>query len=458
MKFYWCISLFSTVILSSCQGPAPQDAVTTGYVIPAREVETELITLLTTWYPRIVDEENGGYWTNFEYDWSRSTEQTKMLVTQARGLWTAARAAGLYPENQVYRKAADHGFRFLVDQMWDKESGGFYQYYPPRTPDAPAITHKLVYGNAFALYGIAEYAKINPAPEITSWLRKVFSWMEAEAHDAKYLGYHTLIIPDSIRNSADPQIQSEVEKIGWGGPDSKDQNSSIHILEALTTVYQVLPEEQVRARLEEMLRLVRDTMVGPGGSLFLYFQRNWTPVDHRDSSRQFVVDNQRYDHRSFGHDIETAYLLAAASEALYGRVDPRTLDVGKQLLNHTLTYGFDENYYGIYDRGYHFSGQSQIEILNRQKTWWAEAEAWHALVLFSRYFPDEARYSEAATAMWNYIKKELIDPKYGGWYSLGIDENPEIKEKRKASPWKGAYHNGRALIRVLEYSRNPISK
>ena len=93
------------------------------------EIETALTNELSIWYPRIVDSVHGGYWTNFEYDWTLSKDQEKMLVTQARGLWTASRAAPVFPDNKVYRKAADHGYEFLTNHMWDEKNGGFCQYY-----------------------------------------------------------------------------------------------------------------------------------------------------------------------------------------------------------------------------------------------------------------------------------------------------------------------------------------
>ena len=93
------------------------------------DIEKELTNEMDTWYPRIIDTVHGGYWTNFEYDWTWSKDQDKMLVTQARDLWTASVAASVFADNPVYRKAADHGYQFLTTHMWDEKNGGFYQYY-----------------------------------------------------------------------------------------------------------------------------------------------------------------------------------------------------------------------------------------------------------------------------------------------------------------------------------------
>lgn len=452
MKKLALAAVFPVLLLGACKeaAPPPSDQ----YLgVPIAEMETELHTLMNIWYPRIVDTVNGGYWTNFEADWSRSEDQNKMLVTQARGLWTAARAAGYYPDNPVFRQAADAGYHFLTEVMWDQEHTGFYQHYPPEPADPGQPTFKMTYGNAFALFALAEYAKINKSPEVLGWVRTAFDWLENRAHDPELLGYFNLIF-DTPLSPTDTAQQQYARRIGWGNPDWKDQNSSIHIMEALSTAYQVLPEPLVRTRLEEMLHLVRDTMVDPDGYLHLYFTKNWQPISHRDSSREYILEHLAIDHQSFGHDIETGYLLIEASEHLYGKVDPTTLAVAKQLVDHTLTYGFDKDHYGLFDRGYRFKPDLEMEIVNNHKVWWAQAEAWHSLALMTRYFPDETVYPEAFQQMWTYLKEQMIDPEHGGWYNNGLDTDPENKTRRKAHQWKGAYHNGRALFQVLEYARH----
>ena len=177
-------------------------------------------------------------------------------------------------------------------------------------------------------------------------------------------------------------------------------------------------------------------------------------IHFMDSSRAFIVEHILFDHRSFGHDIETAYLLIDAAKVLYGEADPLTLQVAKKLVDHTIAHGFDGDFYGVYDKGYRFLENEEMEILNAQKTWWAQAEAWHSLALMAEIYPHEAVYKDGFLKMWDYMKKELIDAEYGGWYNNGLDESPDDKLLRKAHQWKGAYHNGRALMQVMNYAEN----
>jgi mannobiose 2-epimerase len=416
------------------------------------DMENELTREMKIWYPRIIDTIHGGYWTNFEYDWTRSKDQDKMLVTQARGLWTASRAASFFPDDPVYRRAADHGYQFLINHMWDEKNGGFCQYYYPDSSQTVDPSNKLIYGNSFALYALSEYARINTDPAVLNWVRRTFNWLEQNAHDPIYLGYFNIVLPGHPVPPVDEASRELIKKVNWSAADEKDQNTSIHLLEALTNAYQVLPDSLVKQRLSEMLTLVRDTMVDRDGYLHLYFSRNWKAVINRDSSRHFILQHIGKDHISFGHNIETAFLLTEASENLFGKTDPKTQVVARKLLDHTLRNGFDHDFYGLFDKGYLFPGKP-VEIIDSTKTWWAQVEAWHALALFSNLYPNEKVYPEAFQKMWQYMQKELIDHQYGGLYNSGLDKNPENKTFRKAHAWKGCYHDGRAFFHVVSYAR-----
>jgi mannobiose 2-epimerase len=417
--------------------------------VPVSEIETAVKKHLTNWFPNVIDTVNGGYYTNFEYNWEQSNDQGKMIVTQARDMWTASKAAQLMTDSILYRQYAKHGFDYLVNFMWDKKNGGFYLYYKPGKP-AEHAGYKLIYGNAFALYAMAEYAKINPSEKVFSWINKTFNWIDSVAHDDLNRGYFNWILDDELKKDT-PKNRNYIKRQGWGEPEWKGQNTSIHLLEALTAAYKVMPSPKIRERLTEMLVLVRDTMVQPDSSLKLYFTSDWKPIDHSKKTKRYVQKNIYNDHISFGHNIETAYLIIDAAETLYGQADSTSLQVAKALTGHSLKHGFDKNYYGLFDKGYMFNGQ--VEIIDNRKTWWSQFEALHTLALMTYYYPDDEIYPKAFANMWNYIKQELYDNEYGGYYNNGLDMNPDDKKGRKAHNWKGPYHDGRALMQILFYTK-----
>jgi len=51
--------------------------------------------------------------------------------------------------------------------------------------------------------------------------------------------------------------------------------------------------------------------------------------------------------------------------------------------------------------------------------------------------------------LWEYVKKCLIDAKYGGWFVAGLDTNPNARKQPKANSWKDSSHEVEALLDSL---------
>ncbi len=399
--------------------------------------------LLDAWYPRVIDDEHGGYLSDFTLDWEAFGEQDKFIVTQARHVWTLARAAEFFPERRdAYLPAAAQGVDFLREKMWDAEHGGFVSLVTREGEVKSAgnsfTLGKTAYGNAFALYGLAAYHDVSGDEEALELAQRSFHWIDEHMHDPEHGGYFQFVEQDG-----------EPLPDGFGDQPPKDQNSSIHLLEAFTEFYNVWPDPVLRERLEEMLVLVRDTMTDDDGYLRLYFEPDWTPISHRDSSDAFIRENLGLDHVSYGHDVETAYLMLEAAHAL--GVDPApTLAVGKRMVDHALDHGWDDEHGGFVDAGYYFDPDGPPEIVRDSKAWWAQAEALNTMLMMEDLYPDDPRnYGEHFEAMWSYIQDYLIDHEHGGWYVDGLDTEPEARREPKAGIWKGAYHDARALMNVV---------
>lgn len=402
--------------------------------------------MLSKWYPLVVDSVDGGYLTDFNYRWEPVPPQTKMIVTQARHIWTTSRAAEFTGDTSIYLPLAAHGYRFLRDHMWDQEYGGFYNLVNKQgevIPENDGQIRKLAYGNAFAIYGLAAYYRVSGNQEALHLAQEGFQWLEDHSHDSQYGGYFQFL-----------QRDGEPFYNGFGGTPPKDQNSSIHLLEAFTELYQVWPDALVRKRLAEMLILVRDTMVHPRGYLQLFFQRDWTPISYRDSSAAVRQAHYNLDHVSFGHDIETAYLMLEASHVLGSENDTTTLRIGRQMVDHALENGWDAKMGGFYDRGYYFPGADTLTIIQDTKNWWAQAEGLNSLLLMSDLFPSDPRdYYQHFQTQWRYVTTNLIDHRYGGWFAGGIDKEPDMRKAKKSQIWKGAYHTTRAMVNCIQRLR-----
>ncbi len=411
--------------------------------------------ILDAWYPLTVDSVNGGFLSNFTFDWQPKGPQNKMIVTQTRHLWTLSEASRFY-KNDEYKKMAGHAFYFLRDKMWDKEFGGFYttlnrEGIPGETEFGGA---KMAYGNAFGIYALVAYFKLTGDEEALELAKKTFLWLERYSHDPVYKGYFNGL----ARNGSPMSIggleeQTEIvpeELPNYSRISQKDQNTSIHVIEALTELYKVWPDDLVKERLQEMFTLISETIVTEKGYLTLFLERDWTPISFRDSSEVVIRRNIFMDHVSFGHDIETAFLLLEAAHSLNGRTDENILAVAKKMVDHTITNGWDKEKGGIYDRGYYFKDADTIAILHDVKVWWAEAESMNALLLMSYLYPDENSYKVYFNKQWEYIKAYQIDHKHKGWYEEGLDNSPNQVTAPKGSDWKINYHNARTLMNCIK--------
>lgn len=433
-----CLYLALSYLLMSCHPVEVNDERSKLADEMAHSIETEL---LNKWYPLVMDTVYGGYLSDFTFDFKPTGDQDKMIVTQSRHIWSSAKASLAYPEEDVYKRCAAHGVEFLKNVMWDKTYGGFYTLVD-RQGNVKSISHeeKTAYGNSFGIYGLAGYVLATKDTSALSLAKKAFLWLEKYSHDPVYKGYFQHMERDGTVIKRDENVASASD-IGY-----KDQNSSIHLLEAFTELYRVWPDPLVAERIKEMLFLIRDTITSEKGYLTLFFEPDWTPVSFRDSSEAVILKHRNIDHVSFGHDVETAYLMLEASHVVGMEHDTTTLRKGKKMVDHALKNGWDPQVGGFYDEGYYFKDKEGISILRDTKNWWAQAEGLNTLLVMADHFPDDdQQYFEKFKTMWHYIDTNLIDHENGEWFQGGIDKQPQFKTALKAHIWKASYHQYRSL-------------
>jgi mannobiose 2-epimerase len=422
----------------------------------ANEMELSLFRyILDPWYPRNLDTLHGGYISAFDYDWSLSEEsQAKALVQQARHVWTCSYVFEHYPDSMHFLDYARHGFSFLKKALWDQEYGGFHAYcHPDGTPVRERMHEKRVYGQSFAVYALAQYCRVSNDPEALELAKKAFLWMEDHAHDPEHGGYFEFLF-----RKGGPMMERDSLQVASGdspGIGLKDYNSSIHIMEAFTELYRVWPDPLVKERLEEMFHLIRDTFVHPDGYLQLYFYPDWTLVPEEEMERRSPDNHWFTQHLTYGHDVETAFLLMETAHFLDLALDERTLSIAKRLVDHSLESGWDPEYGGFFDAGKKENGT--VTIINRNKSWWGLVEGMNALLLMHSLYPDDPQeYGQKFLLSWEHIDSYLIDKEHGGWYNASLDSSPESVRSKKSHIWKTTYHNTRGMINCIGMLRNSL--
>jgi mannobiose 2-epimerase len=390
-------------------------------------------SVLPFWFPRAVDREHGGYTVHYGPKGEPLPGGTKAIVTQARTLWFASRLIRSEFAQPGLREAADAGFRFLRDRMWDREHGGFF-WEVDVTGAKPLRPHKHLYGQAFALYALAEYYLASGNPEAIALATRLFNLLETRAHDREYGGYREFFARDW---TAAPAGEN-----GYLGapPDLKLMNTHLHLLEALTTYVRAGAPLRARERLAELVGIESQAVIRRGWNASSdRHRRDWTPLLDDNAARS-----------SYGHDLENIWLIVDALRALDQPTAPYH-DLFRAIFDYAQRHGYDEAAGGFFD-----SGAPGKPADRRAKIWWVQAEALvSALTMFE--LTGDGRYADVFVRTWQFVDTTQTDWTSGEWHEA-IDPDGRPRGGNKAHVWKGGYHNGRALIESVERIRTLMSR
>jgi cellobiose epimerase len=392
-------------------------------------VRTSLERILTEnilpfWYPGVVDTENGGYWLNHDLEGRWRGPAPKCIVTQARTVWFFSRLAASPYGNSDHLNAARHGYEFLRDRMWDKKFGGFY-WEVDASGQNVTKSDKRLYGQAFCLYALAEYAFASNDPDGEASAKELFALMETRAHDKQHGGYREIFARDwtavPARSVRDLNDSSCIKRM----------NTHIHLMEAIMAFLALTHEPRARERLIEIIFVNSNAVVRKNiGACTDRYLENWEPLREAEDSRV-----------SYGHDVENLWLLIEACNMarLYGAP---LHDLWRTVFNYALSYGFDHKHGGFYE-----SGPFNKPADRREKIWWVQAEGLVAALYIYR-LTDNQIYWDCFAQTLEWISNYQTDWKHGDWYET-VDENGTASGS-KAGPWKGPYHNGRAMLQCLD--------
>lgn len=379
------------------------------------EIEKELDNILNYWIEHAVDKEHGGFYGKITADDAIIKDAEKGLVLNSRILWTFS-AAYIHNPKPVYKEMATRAYEYLLAHFWDqKNSGG---YWSVDSLGNPKQTHKQIYGQGFMLYGFSEYYRAFNDKQALDKAIELFQILEQVAFDKKHGGYYEV-------TTADWKIIQDTVITQGKEDQKKSMNTHLHIIEPYTNLYRVWKNQHLAKQIRGLLRDFSDHIVDKQThTQHLFFADDWTV---------------KSDIVSFGHDIESSWLLVEAAEVLG---DKRRIEPVKKLavkIAQASTKGLDTD-------GGMFNEQDPHH-LNKEKHWWVQAEAMVGF-LNAYEITKQKAFLDHSLASWDFIKKSLVTST-GEWY-WGLDgNNVPMKKQDKAGFWKCPYHNARACMEVI---------
>lgn len=380
------------------------------------EVKEHLLHAIIPFWKNLRDNEHGGYYGWLGYDLALDKKAVKGCILNSRITWFFANAYTLLKDESLLDEAK-HGFAFMKDYCFDKENGGIY--WSITYDGKPEDTTKHTYNQAFCIYALSSYYEASKDEEALAMAKELFHIIEEKCTDE--VGY---------LEAFDREFHLiENDKLSENGVIAdKTMNTLLHVFEAYTELYRVSKDTEVKKRLEWILDTIADKIYNPKlHRQEVFFDKNYNSI---------------LDLHSYGHDIETAWLLnrgvdVLGEEAYQKKMGPIIDDLTAQV-------------YKVAFDGHSLANECEKGVVNTHRIWWVQAETVIGFLNGYQRNPEKKEYLEAAKSEWQFIKDYVIDKREGSEWFWEVDENGKPYPDRPiVEPWKCPYHNGRMCIEVI---------
>lgn len=383
------------------------------------ELRLELKNILSYWKDFTVDKVNGGFVGKIDNDNNIDYTAPKGSVLNARILWTFSSAYNLngnYDDLEI----ADQAFQYIINHFIDDEFGGVYWLLNAK--GNPIDTKKQVYAIAFTIYAFSEYFVASKHEFAKEKAIELYKNLVANSYDAEKGGYFEAF--SRSWESLDDLRLSEKD-----ANEKKTMNTHLHVLEAFTTLYKIWPNEHLRRKIIELIQNFTVHIINKEtGNLVLFFDENWVP---------------KSDIISYGHDIEAAWLLLKAAEAVYDETLIETIRLISVKMANVSKQGLDT------DGSLWYENEPSKKHIIKEKHWWVQAEAMVGFFNAWQISKDE-EFLNISLQNWFFVKDQIINYEKGEWF-WGITELGKIMPNEdKVGVWKCPYHNSRACIELIK--------
>ena len=384
----------------------------------AKIFQEHLENNLIPFWNRMKDEKNGGFYGFADARGNPDVRSVKGVILNSRILWFYASAYQLLRKPELL-EMEDHAYQFLVDFCFDSQYGGVY--WSVNYDGTVCDDTKHTYNQAFAIYALSAYYQASRKKEALNTAYVLYRVIEEKCRDNR--GYLEAFRRDFMPSSN--------EKLSENGVlADRTMNTLLHVLEAYSELYHADPFYEVGDSIRNILRL---------------FEKKIYDSEKQICNVFFDLDyHSLIDLESFGHDIETSWLIDRGCSILEDKAYQRAM---QPMIN-----GLAEAVYrNAFDKCQNaLNNEREGTHIDRQKIWWIQAESVVGFYNAYQNDPQKIEYLHTAEKIWEFIQHRVIDPRSGEWIeSIPSDHEPE-PEQALAHPWKCPYHNGRMCIEMIQ--------
>ncbi len=380
------------------------------------EITRHLKEGIIPFWENLRDDQFGGYYGYMDYQQNLDKKAVKGCILNSRITWFFSNAYMTLGDERLLDEAK-HGYEFLKEHCLDRECGGVF--WSVKYDGTPEDTTKHTYNQAFSIYALSSYYDASGDEESIRIAETLYHLIEEKCTDEG--GY---------LEAFDREFKPvENDKLSENGVIAeRTMNTLLHVLEAYTEFYRVTGKREVKERLKWILDVVAEKI--------------YNPKLHR---QEVFFDSEYHsliDLHSYGHDIETAWLVDRAVEVMEDHeYEEKMTPITKALTKEIYETAFD---------GHSLSNECEKGVVDTDRVWWVQAEGVVGFLNGYQKDPEKKEYLEAAESIWEYIRDYLIDKRTGSeWFWLLDKEGKPYEYKPIVEPWKCPYHNGRMCMEVI---------
>jgi mannose/cellobiose epimerase-like protein (N-acyl-D-glucosamine 2-epimerase family) len=386
------------------------------------------------WYARVAAPE-GGFTTYFDRNGNPTGKTDKTIIQQTRSIFMLSHALRNGYGAGRAQALLEPGLAWFQKTFQDPDHDGWLWIVDK--DGRPLATDKIMYGHSFVIYSMSECALATGNSRARATAEHTFDLVQKYAAETAYGGYREMFLRDW-----------QPRPSGAFGGDRKTFDVHMHLMEAYTTLYELTRAEIHRRKLLEVIEVLWSRMFDTASwTGIAQFSLDFTPLPAITFKTVWGSDRDNegtprpLNNTSYGHNIEFLWLFLHALQVLGVSPDPWKEKLAA-LARHTVTYGIDQQYGGIFVEGPH-DGPAR----DRQKEFWQQAESLVGLLDSYLLFRDPL-YWQAFKKVFDFVWTKMINHDVGEWYAL-LDRDGTVQWDYLGHAWKNNYHTTRSMVQTL---------
>lgn len=373
----------------------------------AKQYQEELLgNILPFWLTSSKDEKNGGFFTCLDRS-GNVYDTDKFMWLQGREVWCFSYMYNNVEQKNEWLTMALHGASFMEKYGRDAEGNWYFSL----TADGkPLVQPYNIFSDCFACMGFAALNKATGEERYKKIALDTFENIIRRKDNWK--GIYSKAYPGTrpLKNFSLPMI----------------------LCNLALELEHIIGTERVNSFIPTIIHEVMDVFYHPETGLIL---ENVNPDGSFADCFEGRVINP-------GHAIEAMWFIMDLGKRLN---DAALIEKAKDIMLHTLDYGWDKEYDGIF-YFLDIKGHPTQQLEWDQKLWWVHVEALVALAKGYKLTGDE-KCAEWFMKVHDYTWKHFKDNDHGEWFGY-LNRRGEVLLPLKGGKWKGCFHIPRSLYQV----------